>query len=124
MIRVTGRYAIITAFLAFAPAMSHAAGNPEKGQSISQQHCARCHVVGDYNRMGGIGSTPSFQLLRGMPDWRERFETFYARRPHPVHVRAEGLPRLTDLPPNATPFTITLEDVDNIVAFVEQMPPR
>lgn len=111
------------ALLAF-PAPSHAAGDSQKGRAISEEHCSRCHVVGDYNRMGGIGSTPSFQLLRGMQDWRERFETFYARRPHPVHVRVEGLPQLTNLPPNAAPFTITLDDVDHILAFVEDMTAR
>lgn len=103
-------------------ASAWAEGDPEKGRALSLEHCTRCHVVGDYNPMGGIGSTPSFQLLRGMKDWRERFESFYARRPHPVHVRVEGLPKLTDLPPNAAPFTITISDVEHIVSFVETMP--
>lgn len=71
--------------------------------------------------MGGIGSTPSFPLLRRMPDWRLRFETFYNRRPHPVHVRVEGVRQWTNLPPNAKPFTISQENVDDIVAFVETL---
>ena len=71
--------------------------------------------------MGGIGSTPSFPLLRKMRDWRERFGTFYNRRPHPVHVRVEGVRQWTNLPPNATPFTITQENVDDILAFVEAL---
>lgn len=74
--------------------------------------------------MGGIGSTPSFPLLRRMDDWRERFETFYARRPHPVHVRVEGIPKWADLPPNAAEFRLTLQDVDDILAFVETLPTR
>lgn len=105
------------------PLTGHAAGDPEKGHAIAVEHCSRCHVVGDHNPMGGIGSTPSFRLLRTMTDWRERFESFYARRPHPVHVRIEGLPLRTQLPPNAAPFMLTVEDVDHIVALAETLEP-
>jgi len=100
-----------------------AAGDAEKGRALAVRHCSRCHVVGDFNPTGGIGSTPSFQVLRTMKDWRERFESFYARRPHPVHVRVDGLPTLTDLPPNATPFTLTIEDLGHILAFAETITP-
>ena len=72
--------------------------------------------------MGGIDSTPSFQLLaKRRPDYVERFQTFYARRPHPVHVRVPGIPPWTNLPPNATPVTVTLEDVEDIVAFAKTL---
>lgn len=120
------RYTLAGSLIAacLTPAPAHAAGDAEKGRAIAIEHCARCHVVGDHNPMGGIGSTPSFQLLKSMNDWRERFESFYARRPHPVHVRVEGIPKLTNLPPNAAPFTIRLEDVAHILSFVESMPPR
>jgi len=116
---------VLTLLLAdpFLVPTASAAGDPEKGLKIATKHCSRCHVVGDHNRTGGIDSTPSFQVLRTMRDWRERFESFYARRPHPVHVRVEGLPALTNLPPNATPFTISLADIDDIVAFVETIKP-
>ena len=98
-----------------------AGGDRDRGREIALEHCARCHVIGDRNRMGGIGSTPSFPLLRKMRDWRERFGTFYNRRPHPGHVRVEGVRQWTNLPPNATPFTITQENVDDILAFVEAL---
>lgn len=111
---------IVAVFSLFvAPAGAAAGGDMEKGRDIARQHCARCHVIGDYNRTGGIGSTPSFPLLRKMADWRERFGTFYNRRPHPVHVRVEGIRRWTDLPSNAEPFTITQDNVEDILAFVE-----
>jgi mono/diheme cytochrome c family protein len=106
-------------FMSFAPAAAVAAGDREKGRDIARRHCARCHVIGDQDRIGGIGSTPSFPLLRRMGDWRERFGTFYNRRPHPVHVRVEGVRPWTNLPPNAKPFTITQDNVDDILAFVE-----
>ncbi len=31
----------------------------EAGRKMSLEHCARCHVIGDFNPFGGIGSTPS-----------------------------------------------------------------
>lgn len=105
-----------------AGASALAAGDPEKGRTIAEQHCARCHVIGDKNRMGGIGSTPSFPLLRRMPDWRERFETFYARRPHPVHVRVDGVRKWSDTPSNAAEIRMTIDDVDHILAYVETFP--
>ena len=105
-----------------------AEGDPAEGRRISLQHCTRCHVVGDANPQGGINSTPSFQLLARRDDWRERFETFYARRPHPVFVRVPDVPPWTDLPPNVEPFTVTLQDIENLVSFIEalaaEMKPR
>jgi len=99
-----------------------AAGDVAKGHDLAVAHCARCHVVSDKNRFSGISSTPSFMLLvDALPDWRERFETFYARRPHPVHVRVKGNSPLTDLPPNAMPFEIELDDVQDILAYVETL---
>lgn len=113
---------ILVLGLTVAPATAaNAEGDPEKGRELARQHCARCHVIGDENRMGGIGSTPSFPFLRKRTDWRERFGTFYNRRPHPVHVRVKGVRQWTDLPPNAHPFTITQENVDDILAFVEAL---
>ncbi len=97
---------------------ARAGGDPEQGRKIATGHCSRCHVIGDYNPGGGIGSTPSFQLLLRMDDWRERFATFYDRRPHPVHVRVRGVPRWTDLPSNAAVITLDLDDIDNFLAFV------
>ena len=71
--------AAIAAFSFSIPALSE--GNVANGQKISETHCARCHVIGDYNKFGGIGSTPSFQLLvKRRPDYEARFETFFERR--------------------------------------------
>lgn len=115
------RFAIALSGFLLLSFAAHGAGDGQKGREVASTHCARCHVIGDRNRMGGIGSTPSFPLLRRMPDWRLRFETFYNRRPHPVHVRVEGVRQWTNLPPNAKPFTISQENVDDIVAFVETL---
>lgn len=98
-------------------------GDPAEGRRISMEHCTRCHVVGDANPHGGIGSTPSFQLLARRNDWRERFETFYARRPHPVFVQVPDVPRWTDLPSHVEPFTVTLQDIADVVSFIETLEP-
>ena len=98
-----------------------AGGDPKKGGAIAEKYCSRCHVVGHLNPMGGIGSTASFQMIAKMPDYLERFKTFYARRPHPAFVRIPGIPRWSKLPGYATEFSITLDQVDDIVAFVKTL---
>lgn len=96
-------------------------GDAKLGRELSIKHCARCHVVGDYNRLGGIDSTPSFQMLVRRADFAERLKTFYQRRPHPVFVRVPGVPRWSNQPPYATPFEVTPEQIDHIIAFVRTL---
>lgn len=98
-------------------------GSADAGETIAAKHCTRCHVVGDINPGGGISSTPSFQLLvRRRPDYRERFETFFARRPHPAFLSLEGVGRIRpDLPPNAKPVKLTEQDVADMLAYVETL---
>jgi len=98
-----------------------AEGDADEGQRLSEQHCARCHVVGDFNRYGGIDSTPSFQMLARRDDWLERFGSFYERRPHPVFVRVEGVEPWSDKPAFVQEIAFTPQDVDHIVAFVEAL---
>ena len=101
-----------------------AGGDAEAGRKIAQTHCARCHVVGDFNPMGGIGSTPSFQLLAKRDDRLERFGTFFERRPHPVFVRVPDVARWTKLPSNVKEFTVTPANLDDVIAFVETLRPE
>ena len=101
-----------------------ASGDIGKGRTIAADHCMRCHVVGNLNKFGGIGSTPSFQLIAGMKDGMERFQTFYARRPHPNFVRLPNLPRFSKAPPYAIPFTVTEASIENLIAFVKTLKVR
>jgi mono/diheme cytochrome c family protein len=94
-----------------------AAADLKRGRGLAQKHCAFCHVVGDFNKFGGIGSTPSFQLLASMRDGAERFRSFYARRPHPSFMYLPD-----DEPPTAAPLAVppvklTYQQIDDIVAF-------
>jgi len=100
------------------PAAGHAKASVEAGRKLAIKRCARCHVIGDYNRLGGIGSTPSFQVMTTLDDYIERFKTFYQRRPHPVFVRVPGYPRWSDGPAYAPVFKITVEQINEIVDFV------
>lgn len=101
--------------------VAHADGLVTEGRNVAIQHCGRCHVVDASNRMGGIGSTPSFKLLRSMEDWEERFTSFFARNPHPAFVSVEGLTLERKLPPNAAPFELSARHVDALMAFVRTM---
>ena len=101
-----------------------ASGDIGKGRTIAADHCMRCHVVGNLNKFGGIGSTPSFQLIAGMEDGMERFQTFYVRRPHTNFVRLPNLPRFSKAPPYAIPFTVTEASIENLMAFVKTLKVR
>lgn len=114
--------------LALAAAMplsqtAHAEGDIETGRKIAETHCARCHVIGNYNKFGGIGSTPSFQLLvKRRPDYIARFETFFERPPHPAFVSIKGIGRRMEyLPANAAPVELPLSAVLDLIAFVKTL---
>ncbi len=106
-----------------APSGARAEGSAEKGREIATTHCARCHVVGDFNPHGGIGSTPSFQLLARRDDYLERFGTFFERRPHPVFVRVPGVPKWSNLPSHVAEFEVLPESIEDIIAFVKTLRP-
>ena len=94
----------------------------KNGRATAQQHCSRCHVIGDFNPNGGISSTPSFQLLvNALKDYEERFDTFYVRPPHPAVIIIEGIKKRDDLPYNAAPVKLTSQDVENIAAFAKTL---
>jgi len=82
-------------------------------------------VIGDRNRMKGIGSTPSFPVLRSLPDWEARFSTFYARIPHPSIVQLEGVSEPFDpaFPPANQPLWLTLDQLEDILTFVSGLAP-
>lgn len=109
---------VVIAVLAAGCGPATAQSLAEKGRTIAEQHCSRCHVVDPGNPFSGIASTPSFQLLvTAFPDWKERFETFYGRRPHPAVVRFEGVAPISPGPPTTKTVDLKLSDVDAIVAF-------
>ncbi len=88
-----------------------------RGRLLAKKHCTLCHVVGDLNRFGGIGSTPSFQLLASMKDGEERFRRFFARRPHVSFVTLPDTKPPTDYPLNVKPLALSYDEVEAIAAF-------
>jgi len=100
-------------------APGRAEGDAERGRQVAIDHCSRCHVVPDYNPYGGISSTPSFKLLARRDDYLERFQSFFARPPHPVVVRVPGVAPPTDDPAFVATFESQPEQVDDIIAYVE-----
>lgn len=108
-------WAIILIFCMPFPAFADS--QIERGFELARQYCSRCHVIGEYNRMGGIGNSPSFSWMVKSADWRERFQTFYARRPHPVFVRVPGYARWSNVEPYYPPFEIRPSEIDLITEY-------
>lgn len=101
-------------------------GDTDKGSRLAIQHCGRCHVVDDRNRMGGIGSTPSFAALRARSGWSDLFKAFWVHNPHPSFTQVEGVtpPFDPERPVHIAPVEITLEEVDAITAFAATIKPK
>ena len=100
-------------------------GNVTRGEVLSYANCGRCHVIGAQNRMKGIGSTPSFALLRSFDNWQERFSTFYVLNPHPSFSQVTGVTAPFDetLPPPISPLRLTQDELDDITAFAASIKP-
>ncbi|RVT85400.1 hypothetical protein DXV76_06440 [Rhodobacteraceae bacterium CCMM004] len=100
-------------------------GDAVAGADLALALCGRCHVVGEVNRMKGVGSTPSFALLRTFPDWLGRFQAFYALKPHPAFTQIPGVTEPFDdgSPPPMVPVEMEMDDLDAIIAFVDGIAP-
>ena len=100
-------------------------GDLARGEKLSFLHCGRCHVIGPRNRMGGLGSTPSFGVLKTLNDWELRFRGFYLLNPHPSFTQIPGTtdPFDESRPPPIVPLRLTLEDLDAIMAYVATIEP-
>ncbi|MEL6520084.1 MAG: hypothetical protein AAFQ66_03925 [Pseudomonadota bacterium] len=103
-----------------APAPKQIEGDSVLGARLALVHCGRCHVVDQRNRMGGIGSTPSFAALRGRDRWQDLFTAFWTANPHPSFTQIDGVtePFTEERPAHVAPIEITLDEIDAITAFV------
>ena len=100
-------------------------GDAEQGHKVSRSKCTRCHAVDDATKGWGIGSTPSFAVLRALPDWEERFTAFYALNPHPSFTQVIEVtePFPIDRPSPIAPIELTLEELEALMAYVTAMAP-
>nr|WP_306266079.1 cytochrome c [Pararhizobium sp. IMCC3301] len=101
-------------------------GDADLGSKLALLHCGRCHVIDSRNPFGGIGSTPSFGAMRGMPKWATSFPAFWSINPHPAFTQIEGITEPFDpaRPPPIAPLILTLEEVEAISSFVSRMKPK
>jgi mono/diheme cytochrome c family protein len=120
MVRFILFFSALTAGL-LAPTM---AADLENGSRLAREHCTRCHVVGDMNKYGGIGSTPSFAAIKTMDDWEYRFEIFYSLPPHPAVVKVEGITkdRPESLPAFTSQITLSKTELNDLLRFIDTLP--
>ena len=116
--RSTGLLALLLCcMICHAARAQDADGLAQRGELISKQHCARCHVVDRRNRFGGISSTPSFSLMvNELDNWQDRFSSFHNRLPHPSIIRFKGDPDPEE-PSPTMPIVLDHSDIDAIRAF-------
>jgi len=93
-----------------------------RGLEIAQKHCSRCHVVSENNKFSSIETTPSFFGLRAMKDWRERFNEFFVRPPHPALVNVlDVTERSKKLPAFVSEIDLTLDQIEDLISYVEKL---
>lgn len=100
-------------------------GDAIAGREVAYVKCSRCHVTERGRGIFGIGSTPSFAVMRGFEDWQARFSSFYALNPHGAFTQVEDVtePFPLDRPSPIAPVTLTLDDLDAILAYVAVIEP-
>ncbi len=99
-------------------------GNTELGRDVAGAHCTRCHKIAPEDR-STIGSTPSFMALKALPDWVDRFAQFYLLNPHPSFIQIEDMTAPFDprRPPSLVPVEITVDEFNDLLAYVQTVPP-
>ncbi len=99
-------------------------GDAEIGHKVARGMCTRCHAVDEATRGWGIGSTPSFGVLRALPDWEERFGAFFVLNPHPAFTQVEDVtePFPVERPSPIEPIRLTLDELEALMAYVSTMP--
>jgi len=100
-------------------------GDAIAGREVAYSKCSRCHVTERGRGIFGIGSTPSFAVMRGFEDWKARFASFYALNPHGAFTQIEDVtdPFPADRPSPIAPVTLTRDDLDAILAYVAVIEP-
>jgi mono/diheme cytochrome c family protein len=100
---------ILVLGLILAAAGARAGGDAVAGRKVAIENCSRCHVIGDYNRLGGIDSTPWFMTFARKPAVYPpgRLRTFSERPPHP-QLRID----------------LSERERDDLVAYIESLRPE
>lgn len=108
-----------------ATAKVELSGDAAHGRKLAHERCQRCHVVNPDRPFAGIGSTPSFPAIRSMPGWRDRFTGFWGVNPHRGLVAVEEVhdPNTDQRPVPMVQVRLTLDDVDDILAYVATLTP-
>ena len=95
------------------------------GEKLTMINCGRCHKVSEKDRMGGIGSTPSFGVMRNWVDGEQRMKAFWTLRPHPAFTQLEGVtePFPSNRPSPIHPISLTQDDLRVIIEYFRSIEP-
>lgn len=106
-----------------AEALPEFSGDAQLGHEVARTKCTRCHAVDAATRGAGIASSPSFSVLRSLPDWEARFTAFYVLNPHPAFTQVTDVtaPFPSDRPSPIVPVELTLDEVEAVLAYVATM---
>ncbi|MEM7668303.1 MAG: hypothetical protein AAF317_04025 [Pseudomonadota bacterium] len=97
----------------------------EPGEKLVYIKCGRCHVIGQSNRMGGIGSTPKFSVMRNWDNWEDKMRAFYTLNPHPAFTQIDGItePFPENRPSPISPVTLSERELELIIDYARTLEP-
>lgn len=114
-------FVILVATLALPAAATEFA----PGEKLTITNCGRCHVVSEKFPKAGIGSTPSFAVIRTWENWEAKMSAFWTYRPHVAFTQVEGMtePFPDNRPSPIHPIELTRDEVETIVKYARTIPP-
>jgi len=121
----TRTLALLTALMLLCPSVAAAQEGYAPGEKLTLMNCGRCHKVSEKDRMGGIGSTPSFAALRRIENWEERMKAFWTLRPHPSFTQIKNItePFPENRPSVIHPISLTLDELEIIINYSRTIEP-
>ncbi|MEM7507595.1 MAG: hypothetical protein AAF415_12705 [Pseudomonadota bacterium] len=95
------------------------------GEKLVYIKCGRCHVIGPSNRLGGIGSTPKFTVIRNWANWEDKMRAFYSLAPHIAFMQIEGVtePFPENLPSPIAPVILSEAELERIIDYTRRLEP-
>lgn len=96
---------LVLAGVAFAAPVSAQGTGAERGRTLAQEFCARCHAISAAQERPGESDAPSFRRIAANPRW----------------TRAALITMMTVPHANMPPPVLTLDEAAEVAAYIQSL---